>query len=701
MGCHYEAYVCSNKRLYHPLCNKKREIEVYISNLWQKLLYISTIVMFASACPSQSQMRTTDQAKHWKSHTAQQQPETSHATNTKFKGQRSPGSTSGRDQSIDPKLNIKSSAHSIHKPTTHKQLELGAISPSRDQLRQSTEGSEKREVQAKTNKRFYVSANAYRYYLEGRLHALAKRQDQALRAYKMALVFDPISTYLHYCITQQYLELKNWKAAYIWAKKTLERDANHAKAYYLLGQIEANLSQWQKAANYYRTAIQKDPQLKAAYVALDEIWQHTNIPFTHRISLFEQMVQKLPRQYEGYLRLGQLFELQGDYQRSINYYRQTINHKPSQTTALYRLAKIYVHKQMWNQAIKMFRIYLDYQPEDWQVRAELAASHLRRSRPHDRELAEFQLRLVMDTETTTELNKRALYVGQTLHHSELHNQAITWFKRVLSLGNKNLRAMLFLGITYRMLKKSKKALDILSIIPSDQRDLYIDARSQMIEIKMSLARYTEARSIVQQIRNTYPQQIEWWIRLSQAYVEHATEADLRHEVKSLQSKVHQYPRHERLLYQLAYAHFKLQEYAIVESLLQRVLSHNAQNFSAMNFLAYIYAVQGTKLIRAEQLVRRALDSEPGNAYFLDSLGWVLYRRGRYQEALQILHKAQKITPKEAAILYHLGRTYAQIGQHHRALQFYQRARELAPPIDMLGQIDLAIRNLQTNTGKNQ
>ncbi|MFM8718500.1 MAG: tetratricopeptide repeat protein, partial [Chthoniobacterales bacterium] len=54
---------------------------------------------------------------------------------------------------------------------------------------------------------------------------------------------------------------------------------------------------------------------------------------------------------------------------------------------------------------------------------------------------------------------------------------------------------------------------------------------------------------------------------------------------------------------------------------------------ALNYLGYMWAEKGQNLAEAEQFIRRALEQEPDNAAYLDSLGWVLYQQARYQEAL--------------------------------------------------------------------
>ena len=70
-----------------------------------------------------------------------------------------------------------------------------------------------------------------------------------------------------------------------------------------------------------------------------------------------------------------------------------------------------------------------------------------------------------------------------------------------------------------------------------------------------------------------------------------------------------------------------------------------------------------------------LEIKPNDGYITDSLGWVLYQQGKYQEALEKLVEADKLAPKEAVILEHLGDVYRVHSDKKQALDSYQRALE--------------------------
>jgi tetratricopeptide (TPR) repeat protein len=96
----------------------------------------------------------------------------------------------------------------------------------------------------------------------------------------------------------------------------------------------------------------------------------------------------------------------------------------------------------------------------------------------------------------------------------------------------------------------------------------------------------------------------------------------------------------------------------------------------LNGLGYTLAVMGRDLERAETLVLQALRTDPENPAYLDSLGWVFFRSGRFEEAFEYLVRAANSMPEDPVILEHLGLALLEMGRHDRAYEVLLRARAL-------------------------
>lgn len=98
----------------------------------------------------------------------------------------------------------------------------------------------------------------------------------------------------------------------------------------------------------------------------------------------------------------------------------------------------------------------------------------------------------------------------------------------------------------------------------------------------------------------------------------------------------------------------------------------------LNNLAYTLAVGGIELERALFLVEKALETEPLNASYLDTKGWIYYRMGRFEDAEIWVRRALKLDRTSAPILEHLGDIHSALGKKSLARKYWQQALKYDP-----------------------
>ncbi|MHC4399553.1 MAG: tetratricopeptide repeat protein [Planctomycetota bacterium] len=111
-----------------------------------------------------------------------------------------------------------------------------------------------------------------------------------------------------------------------------------------------------------------------------------------------------------------------------------------------------------------------------------------------------------------------------------------------------------------------------------------------------------------------------------------------------------------------------------EEWLEQLLDEFPDDVAALNDLGYLWADQNVRLQRAHGMIRQAVEGDPKNAAYRDSLGWVLYRLGRFHEAVAELEKAAA-AEADPVILDHLGDAHQAEGQTDKALEAWRRAVE--------------------------
>ncbi len=114
------------------------------------------------------------------------------------------------------------------------------------------------------------------------------------------------------------------------------------------------------------------------------------------------------------------------------------------------------------------------------------------------------------------------------------------------------------------------------------------------------------------------------------------------------------------------------KFDLAEKEFRRVLDADAKNASALNYLGYMLADQNTRLPEAQDYIKRAVDLEPGNYAFLDSLGWVYFRLNKLDDAEQQLSRSLQLSAeKDPTIHDHMGDVYFKQGKLKLAISQWQ------------------------------
>lgn len=106
---------------------------------------------------------------------------------------------------------------------------------------------------------------------------------------------------------------------------------------------------------------------------------------------------------------------------------------------------------------------------------------------------------------------------------------------------------------------------------------------------------------------------------------------------------------------------------------RRALDLNPEQPQVLNYLGYSLVEKQMKLDEALAMIERAVAARPDSGYIVDSLGWVLYRLGRYEEAVVHMERAAELMPIDPIVNDHLGDVYWAVGRKMEATFMWKRA----------------------------
>jgi len=278
--------------------------------------------------------------------------------------------------------------------------------------------------------------------------------------------------------------------------------------------------------------------------------------------------------------------------------------------------------------------------------------------------------------TASEANNRAIFLerlGGMYRAQEKHDQALEAFRQVVALGKSQAPGGERLIVeTLRQAHQNEKAMAELD----GAIDKYPEDRSLRVMRATLLAEQGRAdegaRQLTALLKGTGDDR-EVYLSLAQVYSQGKKFAEAE---AAAQKALALSPKPE----DQEFAHFVLgsvlerqKKYDRAEEQFRKVLAVNPLNAAASNYLGYMLADQGVRLDESLGYIRKALELEPNNGAYLDSLGWAYYKMSRYDLAEPPLERAARLIANDPTIHEHLGHLYLQMGKQSLAEVEWERA----------------------------
>lgn len=142
-----------------------------------------------------------------------------------------------------------------------------------------------------------------------------------------------------------------------------------------------------------------------------------------------------------------------------------------------------------------------------------------------------------------------------------------------------------------------------------------------------------------------------------------------------------------LYYARGISHERLKNWEEAEADFRSALAINPEQPQVLNYLGYSLVERREKLDEALDMIERAVAARPDSGYIVDSLGWVLYRLGRYEDAVGHMETAVELMPVDPVVNDHLGDVYWAVGRYREAEFQWKRALSFIDPEDTDSEAD--------------
>ena len=265
-----------------------------------------------------------------------------------------------------------------------------------------------------------------------------------------------------------------------------------------------------------------------------------------------------------------------------------------------------------------------------------------------------------------------MFLGAIAINEHRDSAAIDYFKDVTKLAGWNVQGWIRLGGLYFDNKRYDEAVKVMN----EAIEHFPDDFTVNLILGLSLAQSNknkEAKPYLQKAVQINPSDVN---ALS-AYGYTLNQLKENDEaIKYLNKALNLSPDNVSLLGTLGLIYDGEQNWEACDSIYEKALSIDSANALINNNYAYSLSERGIKLDKALKMAKIAIGADSLNSSYLDTMGWVYFKLGKYQEAKIYIEKALKIGGESSVILEHLGDVTFKLGNTDQAKKIWEKSYSL-------------------------
>jgi len=371
--------------------------------------------------------------------------------------------------------------------------------------------------------------------------------------------------------------------------------------------------------------------------------------------------------------LADYYQRDKNYQASESILNDILESTPNDLEAREKKAILLIEQNKWIEAGEQYQ-YISNQPDiPLDAKLNIGANFFAKSLK-DTSLLSFTKNFFESIDKDTSNWQIKMYLGAIALNEKNDSSAINYFKQTTELASWNSQGWVRLGGLYYDNAKYSEAEKIMSQaienFPQDYAVNFILGLSLAQNNKQQEAKFYLKKSVDLNPRD---------VNTLSAYA--YTLSQLKENesaVEYLDRAIILAPTDVNLLGTLGLIYNSMGKLTESDSVYERALQIDSTNALVNNNYAYSLSERDLKLERALSMVKVAVEKEPENSSYLDTIGWVYFKLGNYEEAKKYLEKGLTVSGDRAVILDHLGDVLFKLGLKEEAISNWQKAQSIDP-----------------------
>jgi tetratricopeptide (TPR) repeat protein len=510
---------------------------------------------------------------------------------------------------------------------------------------------------------------ALQHFVDGSMFEMKGEYAQAVLEYQDALRYekdDAVYFALSKCYTQlgkHSLAIETGREAVRLAPDKLDYRKNLATAYINAYELDA-------AAGEYEEIVKRDSSTIENWYSLARLYQVRNP--RRALEVFEVMTQRFGAEWDVLLQIAELYNQMGQFGKSADAMKQMLVLDPSNAELKRSLAQASIRAERLDEAQKLYTELTTTFPANMDYVGEFGIVRLlQKSYPAADSL--FSIFLAGDSISVEGgLRVGEIYFGQVEKDSTLIPAARSVFERVRDRFPSDWRSYWFLGALGALGRDDSLAVQSfrkVTELSSGNADAWVYLSSVFLEKN----NFQEVVTILEKAITIVPDDFRVNFFLGVAYSRLARNEDA---IRVLKKARQIEPKDVNALSQLALVYDGMKRYEECDTLYEEGLGLDPDNALLLNNYGYSLADRNIQIDRAMEMAKKAIEAQPDNTSYLDTMGWVYYRLGKYKEAETYIKKAIEKGEVNAVVHEHLGDVYAKMNDPERAIEQWKIALKM-------------------------
>ncbi|HEX4665283.1 MAG TPA: tetratricopeptide repeat protein [Chthoniobacterales bacterium] len=497
----------------------------------------------------------------------------------------------------------------------------------------------------------------------GILHLLKNNRKEAAAEFKIAAELAPLRSPLRLVYADFQRQTEGLDAAMVDLKKLTAKAPDFLSAWTLLARMAFSARKYDETLAFLENVVSRDPLNIDARLLQSDTWLVKREP-KKVIPEMEKLDHAFPGLPSAKYRLAKAYLQEDKIPQASIALDEAVAKNPTYAEAIVARADLNLRTGQAQPAADALERVLKKNPGFKPAQLLLADAYRALGRLDDA-AAIFRQQI----EATPNLPDPYFFLGLIRVQQDKPDEARNYFEKVLKLAPDNFLAIDQLVVLDLKAKDfaaaSQRVDEQLKKKPQAATSYFLRAKVEVAQEK-----WKEAEATLKKSLELDPNATPAYDMLVQTYLATNHLSEAAQEIEALLAKN---PRNESALMTLATIRAQQKDYSKASEAYEKLLALNPTFVPALNNLSYIYAEQLNQPDKAYNLAQKARTLAPGNPAVADTLGWTAFKRGDYQQALNLLEESAGKLATDPEIQYHLGMAHYMMAQPDAARAAFRAA----------------------------